>query len=129
MTPQQAYNKGLDDAEKQVELRFTDALMGHDIGKFQNPNLELLRTKILNMSNKSILLTHPAQSDNFMMNVLLNDTTDETNLNTLDRKVVEILQYIKSLACAPAKNKVSVKLKHLLTELKVDFIKHYGKLN
>lgn len=48
MTIQEAYNKGLDDAESLVLSKMTNAVNHVDDGPFLNPSLEELRQTILN---------------------------------------------------------------------------------
>jgi len=47
MTINEAYIKGLDDAENLTIEKFTKALEGYDAGPFNNPKMEELRQKIL----------------------------------------------------------------------------------
>jgi len=54
---------------------------------------------------------------------------DQTNFNSLDLKAVEILEYIKSHDRPRLANRIAIKIKSLLRDLEVDFIKNYGKLD
>jgi hypothetical protein len=124
MTPQEAYNKGLDDAEILTIVKFSNALIGNDDGPFNNPQMEDLRQQILNRPP----LYSPC-GDGYTLHVMLDEPFDKSNLNSLDHKVIEILEYVKSLVGPKPRSRISVKIKKLLTDLEVDFIQNYGKLN
>lgn len=46
MTPQETYNKGLDDAENNVIETFKNILMGKEAPPFPNPELEKVRKAV-----------------------------------------------------------------------------------
>jgi hypothetical protein len=132
MTPQEAYNKGLDVAESIAVVKFSSALLGNDDGPFNNPSMEEIRQKIL--ENINTILPEPVDiispyGDSYTVPVMLGTPIDDKHLNSLDKKVIEILKYIKSLVGPKPRSKISVKIKKLLTDLEVDFIKNYDKLN
>lgn len=52
MTPQEAYNKGLDVAENEAYQKISNALQGLDDVPFMNPKMEELRLKILKIKNQ-----------------------------------------------------------------------------
>ncbi len=47
MNIQEAYNKGLDDAENRIHKSYSDALVSIDSGKLANPKMEQLRLDIM----------------------------------------------------------------------------------
>ena len=52
MTPQEAYNKGLDIAENEAYQKISNALQGLDDTPFMNPKMEELRLKILEIKKR-----------------------------------------------------------------------------
>lgn len=52
MTPQEAYNKGLDIAENEAYQKISNALQGLDDTPFMNPKMEELRLKILEIKKQ-----------------------------------------------------------------------------
>ncbi|MBF0208895.1 MAG: hypothetical protein HQK53_18690 [Oligoflexia bacterium] len=129
MTAQEAYNKGLDDAENLAVVKFSNALIGNDDGPFNNPQMEDIRQQILNKPTNPPFSLYSPCGDSYTLHVMLDEPFDKTNLNSLDEKVIEILEYVKSLVGPKPRSRISVKIKKLLTDLKVDFIKNYGKLD
>lgn len=132
MNINEAYNKGLDDAESIAVSKFSNTLLGNDDGPFNNPRMEEIRLQILEKINtvspEPIDVISP-HGDSYTVPVMLGIPIDDKNLNSLDMKVIEILEYIKSLVGPKPRSKISVKIKKLLTDLEVDFIKNYDKLN
>jgi hypothetical protein len=129
MTINEAYIKGLDDAENSAIEKFSKALEGEDVGMFNNPKMEELRQRILYGSRPEqgdLALTR--NIDDYTLRVLLDQPIDHIAMNSLDLKIVEILEYIKSVNKPRTTNKFAVKIKSLLTDLRVDFIKNYDKL-
>lgn len=122
MTIQEAYNKGLDIAENEALEKLTNAVEGNDIGPFASPKMEELRQKILNLKPELL-------PTNYVLGTLLGDSTTFQDLTDLDKKVIEILKYIRSLVGPKPRSRISVKIKQLLTELEVDIIRNSDKLN
>ncbi len=52
MTPQEAYNKGLDVAENEAYQKLSNALQGADDTPFMNPKMEELRLQILKIKKQ-----------------------------------------------------------------------------
>jgi hypothetical protein len=130
MTINEAYIKGLNDAENSAIEKFSKALEGEDVGMFNNPKMEELRQRILHGSQPEqgeLQLTR--NIDDYTLRVLLDQPIDHIAMNSLDLKIVEILEYIKSVNKPRTTNKFAVKIKSLLRDLEVDFIKNYGKLD
>jgi hypothetical protein len=129
MTINEAYIKGLDDAENLAIVKFSNALIGNDDGPFNNPQMEDIRQQILTKNSPEqgeLQLTR--NIDDYTLRILLDQPIDHMSFNSLDRKVIEILEYIKSMNKPRASNKFAVKIKSLLTDLRVDFILNYDKL-
>jgi len=122
MTIQEAYNKGLDVAENEVFENLSSAIDGNDMGSFSSPKMEELRQKILNLKPELL-------PTNYVLGTLLGDSTTFQDLTDLDKKVIEILKYIRSLVGPKPRSRISVKIKQLLTELEVDIIRNHDKLN
>lgn len=53
MTLQDAYNKGLDDAEAQVIKKLLAVLDGGDDGNFANPEMEAIRQRVVELRNNT----------------------------------------------------------------------------
>lgn len=51
MTPQEAYNKGLDDAENVAIQKLENTINGVEVAPFNNPKMEELRQRILELKN------------------------------------------------------------------------------
>jgi hypothetical protein len=118
----EAYNKGLDDAENVAIPKLTNALNGVDDGPFNNPRMEEIRVNIL---NKPVY-----QRDyNYVLDILLDKDIDTSTLGDVDNVIVEILKYCKSFANSRSSSKVTVKMKEFLTKLTVDLINKRDKLS
>lgn len=77
MTIQEAYNKGLDDAENLAYLKFKKALSKEDDTPFGNPKMEELRQEILNFAI-----------------VPLNEETSSETYVSVDDSVIDIIESI-----------------------------------
>ena len=122
MTPQEAYNKGLDVAENDAYDKFSKALDGIDEAPFKNPKMEELRQRMLN----------PVSNSNFnstvLAELLLDKPIDESNFTTLDMRIVDLLKHLKTLPRKNEKSTRATRLKFLFNNLEVDFIRSGGKL-
>lgn len=131
MTPQEAYNRGLDVAENEAIEKITHALNGEDSIPFNNPKMEEIRQRILAFEPvREIQVETPVATakDYYTLQVLLDQPYNTSDLNSLDLKVIELLEYLKTMRKPRLKNRISLKIKTLLRELEVDFINHYDKL-
>ena len=119
MTPQQAYNKGLDDAENLAIEKINKALDGYDDIPFNNPKMEEIRQRILSLSHN--------KSDSYVLKILLDQPYEKDNVSKLDLKLIETMEYVRSLVSPKRSSKISVKLKCFFSALNYEFINH--KLN
>lgn len=124
MTIQQAYNKGLDDAENLAVVKFSNALLGNDDGPFNNSQMEDLRQKIL--EERRSPKVEMVENENYALKVFLDQEIDETKLSSLDLKVLVFLRHVFSLR--DRRSKFGVKLRKLLSDLRIDFVNNYDKL-
>lgn len=114
-TPQQAYNKGLDDAENLAVVKFSNALLGTDDGSFNNPLMEDIRQKILSRD-----IQDPPTPNNYAASVLLGLPYNTDGFNSVDGITIEILEYAKLLSETKSVNKITVKLKQLISKLNAE---------
>ena len=130
MNINQAYNKGLDDAENLAIAKLRNALSGIDDTPFNNSQMEEIRQNILSKKPEELGDTQTKRNiDDYTVKILLGQPIDDMCLNSIDVKAIEIIKYIKSLDKPKLVNKISVKIKSLLRDLEVDFIKNNTKLD
>jgi hypothetical protein len=124
MTPQEAYNKGLDAAESIAVVKLSNALLGNDDGPFNNPQMEDIRQKILNHNPKVII----DKDYNYIVDLIHEKELNLETLSEIDKTVVEILNFCKEIVGPKPRSRVSVKAKKFLAKLEVDLIKNNVKL-
>jgi hypothetical protein len=122
MTPQEAYNKGLDIAENDAYDKMSKALDGIDDAPFNNPKMEELRQRIL----------HPVSNSNFnstvLTELLLGKPIDESSFTETDNKIIDFLKYLRTLPRKYPQSVRAMQLCKLFRNLEVDFINNDGKL-
>ena len=120
MTPQEAYNKGLTDAETLTVSTLNNCLDGNDSIPFLNPEMEAVRQRILNYK--------PQEKDyNFILDYL--HDRELGDLSDVDKTIIKILQFCEEIVGPKPRSRVSVRAKEFLTELKVDLIQTRDKFN
>lgn len=119
MTPQEAYNKGLDTAEEDAYEKLSKALEGSDVGPFANPKMEELRQKILCKETPV----------NFAVDFFMNKTIDESQLTSTELKILELFKFCKRVIPDRPSSKITVGLKDALRSIEVDIIKNDDKLD
>lgn len=125
MTPQEAYNKGLDDAENAVVVKFSNALSGNDDGPFGNPQVEEIRQKVLTMKPTVI----SDKDYNFIVDFLNDKDIDVDVMSDIDLSILEILTYCKEVIVGKKpRSRIATKTKDFLTKLEVDIIQNRDKL-
>jgi hypothetical protein len=133
MNIQQAYNKGLDDAESIAVAKLLNALNGNDDGPFNNPQMEEVRQRILvNGQPKPFDVEDIFISNSDLLNAITNTLLGKTvfleNLSPIERRVIDIMSEVRDISKSASKSKVSVKFRELITELEIDIIKEKSKL-
>ena len=133
MNIQQAYNKGLDDAESIAVAKLLNALNGNDDGPFNNPQMEEVRQKILvNGQPKDFDIESIIISDSNLLNAITNTLLGKPvgleDLSPIERRVIDIMSEVRDISKSASKSKVSVKFRELITELEIDIIKEKSKL-
>lgn len=127
MTPQEAYVKGLDVAEKEAIEKLTSALDGNDTQPFNNPAMEEIRQRILSIQS-SPLVTTISRNYDFVLDFLRGDEVDVESMTEIDKSILEIVKFNKSLVGAKARSRVAKKAKEFLRNLKIDIIAYDDKL-
>ena len=121
MNIQEAYNKGLNDAEDLAIVKLNNALNGVDDGPFNNPSMEDIRLKVLNSKPES------SRDFKYIIYTILNRDVDVELLPDVDKSIFEILQFCKEIVGRNCTSKVSVKIKDFLTKLSIDLINKQNK--
>lgn len=130
MNINQAYNKGLTDAENQAIQKLSDALKSIDSGPFANPQMEELRQAVLSTNEPSVQGVTgepPVNTGDYAVPILLGDAISLNGLSSSDQIVVDILIAVRQIATGKSKSKVSTKFKSLIRDLEVDIIKSKSK--
>lgn len=100
MTIQEAYNKGLDDAENSVYLNFVQWLNNTPIKPFNNPKLEDLRQRFITRFGE--LSKHKDQINIFdtsentigkiIHGILIGESPDQSMLSTPDKNICDVVR-------------------------------------
>ena len=122
MNIQEAYNKGLDDAEALIISKLSNAIVGKDDGPFNNPSMEELRNKILNNENNE-------SNTDYILDILLNREVDMDSLLPSEQSIASMLVFCKSITTPRPTSKIAVKIKEFLTSMEVDLINNRDKLS
>lgn len=120
MTPQEAYNKGLDTAENEAYEKISKAIEGLDVGPFANPKMEELRQRLLNYK--------PPQN-NFILDFFSNQEIDKSQLSSTELKTLELFQFCRRIVPKRPTSKISVGLRDKLRAIEVDILKNSDKLD
>lgn len=96
MTINEAYNKGLDDAENRVIEQFNKIINGESVDAFANPKLEELKNRLINVIGDDmdcqIVENDDVLSCQFLKDLLLNNPTFPTYKKTeLKGRVIDAL--------------------------------------
>lgn len=126
MTPQEAYNKGLDIAENDAYDKINKALNGIDDTPFNNPQMEAIRQNIISLASTTV---KPDRDYNFVLDFLNGNDIDHQKLSNIEISILEILKFCKGLTGPTTKSKASVKAKCFLSQLRVDIINNHDKLS
>jgi hypothetical protein len=120
ITVNDAYNKGLDTAENEAYEKISKAMERIDAGSFANPKMEELRQELLN---------RPETHSQFVIDFFKKNDIDETQLSSLDLKILELLKFCKRIVPKRPSSKISVGLRDKITAIEVDIIKNNDKLD
>lgn len=124
MNINEAYNKGLDDAESAAVVKFSNAILGNDDGPFNNPQMEDIRQQLLNYSPAVI-----AERDyEYIIRLIQDREIEVDNLSEVDKTIVDILLFCKKIIGKRSKSVIRVKFREFLTKLEVDLINKRVKL-
>jgi len=130
MTPQEAYNKGLDVAENTAIEKLVNALEGNDVGPFNNPQMEEIRQKILYQKNL-LQIPHiiPYNRDyNYILNHLKGEIVEVEKLSDIDNSILTILKFCEEIIGPKPRSRVSVRAKQFLTNLKIDLLNNHEEV-
>ncbi len=123
MTIQDAYNKGLDDAENAVIEKLNNTLNRVDDGPFANPELEAVRQRLLvGIPDKNILN---------IFEDMINGRDFEYDSHGTDNIIIsfyaELMKYL--LGTIGGRNKFSVKIKDSVNRVKYNLTFEKNRVN
>lgn len=123
MNIQEAYNKGLGDAEAIVIEKFNNVLNGVDAGPFANPELEVIKQRLLDsISDKNTIkiLENMINGEDYQYD---NSGTDSIIIAFYDN----LMKYL--LSTVGERNKLGVRMKNSLSKVKFDLTFERNRLN
>jgi hypothetical protein len=128
MTPQEAYNKGLDVAENDAIEKLSKALDGVDTGSFNNPKMEEIRQRVLFQEVQEPVIVPYDRDYNYILDYLHGRHVELERLTDIDRSIIDILNFCEEIIGPKPRSRVSVKAKEFLSKLKIDLLNNRDKL-
>jgi hypothetical protein len=139
MTIQEAYHKGLDDAEAAVISKLTNALKNIDDGRFANPELEKLRQDILTKPPVVVevekgppVIIQVDDREIFDVLELMLYTDDYNYVGSKEKTIIlgfygELMSYLRNRMSM--KNKLCVQVKNMISKVNYQLTFERTKVN